>query len=132
MFNYQTFPRRKHERGTFQFLISDHAVEEKHQTISKKRLRFFLKIKLNVQTFPLESHVANHRQACGDLRECSAHVEFKAPELEKNGEHLVDSVNCTNSTLQEAIGLVRANTINMREDFEAESISLIEVDSYCR
>ena len=34
--------------------------------------------------------------------------------------------------LQAAIGLVRANTNNMQEDFEVSSSSLIEVDPYRR
>ena len=47
-------------------------------------------------------------------------------------EYLIDSIACADSTLQADIGLVRANTNNMREDFEATSSSLIEVDPYRR
>ena len=50
----------------------------------------------------------------------------------KKLKHLIDSITCTDSTLQEAMCLIRANTNNMREIFEAAASSLIEVDPYRR
>ena len=47
-------------------------------------------------------------------------------------EYLIDSISCSDSTLQAAIGLIRANTNNMRNDFEAAATAMIEVDPYRR
>ena len=89
-------------------------------------------IKWNGQAYPLESHVSNHRQAHEDLMECSAHIQCAFSGPEKKVECLIDSISCTDSTLQATIGLIRANINNMREDVEAAASSLIEVDPYRR
>ena len=74
--------------------------------------------------------MSNHRQDHDDLLECFAHVECAVPGLEQKVEHLINNVNCTESTLQESAGLIRHNTNNMREYFEAASSSLIKVHPY--
>ena len=76
--------------------------------------------------------MSNHRQAHDDLLECSAHIQCAVPGPEKKVDYLIDSITCTDSTLQEAIGLIRVKTNKMREYFEAVSSSLIEVDLYRR
>ena len=43
-------------------------------------------------------------------------------------EFLIDSLACGDNTLQAAHGLVRANTSEMCQNFEASAIDLIEVD----
>ena len=126
------FSRRKDGRGAFQALIANHAGEVKYRSISKKRLNLLQNIKWNGRAYPLESHVSNHRQAHDDLVECSKHIQCAVPGTEQRVEYLIDSITCTDSTLQAAIGLIRANTNNMRSDFESASSSLIEVDPYRR
>ena len=74
--------------------------------------------------------MSNHRKSHDDRLEYSAHVQCAVPGLEQTVECLIDSITCTDSTLHAAIGLVRANTSNMREYFESASSSLIEVDPY--
>jgi hypothetical protein len=128
----KSFSRRKDGRGAFQALMNNHAGEVKHRSISKKRLSLLQNIKWNGRSHALESHVSNHRQAHDDLLECSAHIQCAVPGPEQKVEYLIDSIACTDSTLQAAIGLIRANTNNMREDFEAAASSLIEVDPYRR
>ena len=76
--------------------------------------------------------MSNHRQAHDDLLECSAHIQCAVPGPVEKVEHVIDSITCTDSTLHADIGLIRANTNNMREDFEAAASSLIEVDPYRR
>ena len=71
-------------------------------------------------------------KAHDDLLDYSAHIQFAVPGPQQKVEHLIDSITCTDSTLQDAIGLIRANTNNMRKDFEAAASSLIEVDPYRR
>ena len=74
----------------------------------------------------------NHRQAHYDLLECSAHTQCDVPGLGQKVECLIDIIACTDSTLKLVIVLVRDNTKNKREDFEAAASSLIEVCPYCR
>jgi len=126
------FSRRKDGRGAFLALIANHAGEVKYRSISKKRLNLLQNIKWNGRAYPLESHVSNHRQANDDLIECSKHIQCSVPGTEQRVEYLIDSITCTDSALQAAIGLIRANTNNMRSDFEIASSSLIEVDPYRR
>ena len=87
-------------------------------------------IKWNGRAYPLESHVYNHRQAHDDLLESSARIQCAVPGLEQKVECLIDSIACTDRTLQESKGIIRANTNNMRENFEASHSSFIEVDHY--
>ena len=47
-------------------------------------------------------------------------------------EYLIDSKTSKESTLQASIGLVRANTNNMRNYFEGAANILIEIDPYRR
>ena len=52
------------------------------------------------------------------------------PDEPQRVEYLIDSITCSDNTLQAAIGLVRANTNKMREDFEKAVSTLIEVDPF--
>ena len=71
--------------------------------------------------------MSNCVQTHDDLLEQSAHIECSEPRPAQKVECVIDSINCTDSTLQFTIDIVRANTNNMREYFEAASSSLIEV-----
>ena len=126
------FARRKDGRGAFLALIANHAGDVKYRAIMKKKMNLLQNIKWNGRSYPLESHVSNHRTAVDDLNECSAHITVAVPDQSQRVEYLIDSISCADTTLQAAIGLVRANTNNMREDFEAAASTLIEVDPYRR
>ena len=54
------------------------------------------------------------------------------PDQSQRVEYLIDSITSTDSMLQATVGLVRANTNNMRNDFEAPASALIEVNPYRR
>ena len=128
----KSFARRKDGRGAFLALIANHAGDTKYRAILKKRMNLLQNIKWNGRAYPLETHISNHRQAVDDIRECSNHITVSVPDEAQRVEYLIDSINCNDNTLQAAIGLVRANTNNMRNDFEAASSALIEVDPYRR
>ena len=88
-------------------------------------------VKWNGRSYPLESHVFNHRQAVDDLKDCANHITVAVPDQSQRVEYLIDSISSNDTALQAAIGLVRANTNNMRNDFEQVAASaLIEVDPY--
>ena len=128
----KSFARKKDGRGAYLALVANHAGMTKYRAISKKRMNFLQNIKWNGRSYPLESHVSNHRVAYDDLRDCSNHITVPVPNDEQRVEYLIDSINCPDSTLQAAVGLIRANTNNMRQNFEDAASSLIEVDPYKR
>jgi hypothetical protein len=126
------YARRKDGRGAFLALIANHAGDVKYRAIMKKKMNLLQNVKWNGRSYPLESHVSNHRTAVDDLNECSAHITVAVPDQSQRVEYLIDSISCADTTLQAAIGLIRANTNNMREDFESAASTLIEVDPYKR
>ena len=54
--------------------------------------------------------MSNHRQVCDELMECSVLIQCAAPSLDHHFDHLVESINHTDSTLQAAICLIRDNS----------------------
>ena len=128
----KAFARRKDGRAAYLALIANHAGDTKYRSIMKKRMNLLQNTKWNGRAYPLESHVSNHRQAVDDLRECSSHITVPVPDESQRVEYLIDSINCADNTLQAAIGLIRANTNEMRSNFEAAASTLIEVDPYRR
>jgi hypothetical protein len=128
----KAFSRRKDGRGAFLALVSNHAGEIKYRAISKKRQNLLQNIKWTGMSYPLETHVSNHRQAFDELRECSQHITVPVPSDAQRVEYLIDSISSKDVTLQSAIGIIRANTNNMRNDFEGAASSMIEVDPYRR
>ena len=126
------FSRRKDGRGAYLALIANHAGDVKYRSILKKKMTFLQSTKWNGRAFPLETHVSNHRSAVDDLSDCSQHITVAIPVAAQRVEYLIDSITCSDPTLQAAIGLIRANTNNMRNDFEKAASSLIEVDPYKR
>ena len=73
-------------------------------------------IKWNGKSYPLESHVSNHRQAVDEISDCSNHITVVVPDQAQRVEYLIDSITCPDNTLQAALGLVRANTNQMRSN----------------
>ena len=102
----KAFSRRKDGRGAYLALIANHAGDTKYRAIHKKRMNLLQSIKWNGRSYPLESHVSNHRQAVDDLRECSNHITVAVPDQSQRVEYLIDSIACNDTALQAAIGLV--------------------------
>jgi len=128
----KVFARGKDGRGAYLALIANHAGDAKYRAIAKKRQNLLQNIKSTGNSYTLESHVSNHRQTFDDLRECASHITTNVPNEPQRVEYLIDSFTSKDNTLQAAIGLIRANTNNMRNDFEAAASSMIEVDPYRR
>ena len=80
----------------------------------------------------METHVSNHSKTYDDLRECSTHITVRVPSDLQRVEYLIDSITSKDSTLQASIGLRRANTNNMRNNFERAANIIIEIDPYRR
>ena len=128
----KAFERKKDGRVAYHAVIANHAGDTKYRAIHKKRLNLLTNIKWNGRSYPLETHVSNHRQAVDDIKECKEHITVTVPDGAQRVEYLIDSINCSDTTTQSTIGLIRANTNNSRNDFEIAASSLIEVDPYKR
>ena len=79
----------------------------------------------------METHVSNHSKTYDDLRECSTHITVPVSSDPQRVEYLIDSITSKDSTLQASIGLVRANTNNMCNNFEGAANILIAIYPYC-
>ena len=77
-------------------------------------LNLLWSVKCNGRFYPLEVHVSNHRQSNNDLMECSERVQCDVPRPDKKVECLVDIINFIYSTLQVAVGIIRAMVNSMR------------------
>lgn len=128
----KSFSRKKDGRGAYLALISNHAGETKYRAILKARMNLLQNIRWNGRSYPLEQHVSNHRSAVDDLKDCALHIQAAVPNTPQRVEYLLESISCQDSSLQAAMGNVRADTNGMRSDFEAASNHLIEVDPYKR
>jgi hypothetical protein len=128
----KTFSHAQNGRGAYAALIDHHAGASKYRAISKKRMNLLQQIKWNGRNYSLEKHVSNHRQAVDDLNDCAQHITVAVPDASQRVEYLIDSINCPDSTLQAAIGLIRSDVNGMRADFELAANALIEVDPYRR
>ena len=82
----------------------------------RKRINLLKNIKWNGRTYPLETHITNHRQAFDDIRECSKHITVPVTDQSQIFEYLIDSLACGNNMLQAAIGLVLSNINEMRQN----------------
>jgi hypothetical protein len=128
----KSFSRSKDGRGAYKALVANHAGDEKYRAIVKARMNLLQNIKWNGRSYPLEQHVSNHRTAVDDLNDCAHHINNAVPNMSQRVEYLLESISCQDSSLQAAMGNIRADTNNMRSNFEAAASHLIEVDPYRR
>ena len=70
----------KDGRGSYLIIVSNHAGDTKYKAIYKKRMHLLSSIKWNGRSYPLESHVSNHRQEIDDIKECSDHITVVVPD----------------------------------------------------
>ena len=130
--NVKKFYRRKDGRGKFLVFIFNYAGDTKYCAILKNSMYLLQTIKWNVQSYPLETHVSNNRQAVEDIWKCATQITTSVPDKDQRVEYMINRISCSDNTLQSAIRLVHANTNNMRHDFETAASTLIEVDPYKR
>ena len=76
----KAFARKKDGRAAYLAVIANHAGDTKYRAIHKKRMNLLQNIKWNGRSYPLETHVSNHRQAIDDIQECSQHITVPVPE----------------------------------------------------
>ena len=128
----KSYSRQKDGRGAYFALITNHAGDVKYRSIYKLRMNLLTNVKWNGRSYALETLVSNHRQAVDDLIECQTKIHTQVPDEPQRVEYLLDAITCQDSALQAAIGNIRANTNDMRSQFEVAASHLIEVDPYKR
>ena len=128
----KSFSRQKDGRAAYKALVANHAGDEKYRAIVKARMNLLQNIKWNGRSYPLEQHVSNHRTAVDDLVDCALHINNAVPNMSQRVEYLLESISCQDSSLQAAMGNIRADTNGMRSNFETAASHLIEVDPYRR
>jgi hypothetical protein len=128
----KSFSRQKDGRGAYKALVANHAGDEKYRAIVKSRMNLLQNVKWNGRSYPLEQHVSNHRTAVDDLVDCALHISNAVPNMSQHVEYLLESISCQDSSLQAAMGNIRADTNGMRGNFETAAGHLIEVDPYRR
>ena len=128
----KSFSRQKDGRAAYKALVANHAGDEKYRAIVKARMNLLQNIKWNGRSYPLEQHVSNHRTAVDDLVDCALHINNAVPNMSQRVEYLLESISCQDSSLQAAMGNIRADTNGMRSNYETAASHLIEVDPYRR
>lgn len=131
-FTIKSFSRRKDGRAAYLALVSNHDGDEKYRAIVKSRMNMLQNVKWNGRSFPLEQHVSNHRTAIDDLTDCVQHINNAVPDITQRVEYLLESIICQESSLQAVMGNIRADTNNMRSNFEMVASHIIEIDPYRR
>ena len=76
----KTFTRTKNSCGAFLKIITNHAGDTAYRAIHKKRMNLLHNIKWNGRSYPLESHLSNHRQEVDDIKECADHITVAIPD----------------------------------------------------
>ena len=63
----KAFARTKDGWGAYMAAIANYAGETKYKEIHKKNMKSLQNIKWNGSNYPMENHIANHRQASDDI-----------------------------------------------------------------
>ena len=126
----KSYARTKNGREAYLALLTNHAGDTKYRAIVKSKTNFLTNIKWNGRSFPLENHVSRHRNAVDKLIECAEHIGNPVPDPTQRVEYLLDSITSQDSSLQAAIGNIRADSAGLRKDFEKASSHMLEVDPY--
>ena len=110
--------------------ILNHRVDAKYSTIIKKCTNLLHNNQKNGRSYHLETNVSNHCQEVQYIQEFATNITTSVPDQAQRVEYLIDSILCLDNTLQSEIRMVRANTNNTRNNFEAAESKLIEVYPY--
>ena len=85
----KSYSHKKDGCSAFRASISNDAGETKYCGIMKKKVNLLQNIKWNGRTYPLETHITNHRQAFEIFRKCSEHITMPVPDQSQIVEYLI-------------------------------------------
>ena len=124
------YTKRKDGRAAFLSLVASHAGKDKWEKLVKDRTRFLMNTKWNGRTYSLDKFINLHRTSYVQLVEASQYVDFQLPSEHTRVTYLLDSITNNDADIRAALGSIRINTDNMRNDFEQAATCLLPVDPY--
>ena len=124
--------RTKNGRSAWLAMISSHAGTDKWEKLQKDKLNFMSQTKWNGKVYSLDKFCSLHRNAYVALEEAAIHVNFQLPTDHTRVGYLIDNITNQDADLRAAIGSIRLNQDNMRDDFEAAVTALLPVCPYSK
>lgn len=118
------YANAKNGRAAWHALINSHAGDDKYEKLHKEKLAFLMHQIWNGKQYSLEKFCGLHRSNYIALQDAANHVTFQLPTEHSRVGYLLDNIRSDDNDLKAALSSVRANTNNMRDNFE-ESVKFI-------
>ena len=104
------FSHNENGRGAFLALLSQHAGKAKWTSVITQMSNLLLTVKWKGQgNYPLEKHIAKHRDAFEQLTSASVHVEYQLPNEYTRVTQLLESIECGDAVLQAKMANIESN-----------------------
>lgn len=126
------YSRTKNGRLAWNAIISSHVGTDKWEKIQKEKTTFMMNVKWNGRQYSLEKFTGLHRASFISLEEAALHINFQLPTEHTRVGYLLDNITSVDPDLRAALANVRANTNNMRNDFEAMVSYILPVCPYAK
>ena len=126
------FSRSKDGRKAWLAMVSSHIGDDKWEQLQKDKMKFLINTTWNGKTYSLEKFTGAHRSAYVQLQEAKQHVNFQLPTGHTRVQYLLDNIQNNDPDLRAALGNIRLNVNNMRDDFEKSVTYLLPVDPYSK
>ena len=128
----KSYSKTKDGRAAFLSMVASHAGKDKWEKLVKDRTKFLMNTKWNGRTYALDKFINLHRTSYVQLVEASQYVDFQLPSEHTRVTYLLDAITHMDPDLRTAIGSIRINTDNMRDNFELSVSCLLPVDPYSK
>ena len=120
------FSRRKNGRGAWLALLGQYAGKDIWLAEIKRCEQIIHgRIWKGNSNYTLETFVGHHRASYIQLERCANYVDYQLPNERTRVTHLLDSIECSDATLQASMANVRADDQGKMVDFEAMAAYLI-------
>ena len=126
------YARTKNGRAAWMAIMSSHAGDDKWDQVRKDKYNFLMNTKWNGRAYSLEKFTGLHRSSFVMLEEAALHVPFQLPTQHSRVGYLLDNITSQDPDLRAALASIRANTNNMRNDFEMAVAFLLPVCPYSK
>ena len=126
------YSRSKDGRRAWDSIVSSHAGDDKWEQIQKNQMKFMLNNKWNGRQYGLDKFTNLHRTAYVALEEATLHVNFQLPNEHTRVGYIIDNIANNDPALQADISSIRANTNNMRDNFERAVAFLLPTCPYAK
>ena len=118
------YANAKNGRAAWYALINSHAGDDKYEKMHKEKLAFLMNQIWNGKQYSLEKFCGLHSSNFIALQDAANHVTFQLPTKHSRVGYLLDNIKSDDNDLKAALSSVRANTNNMRDNFE-ETVKFI-------